>query len=148
MERVYNEIIEERHLMTAELSEQLSMRIREHLFLKERKHTDFARARRSEQGIFERQVGNQEIRARNLEQQAAQIVQGKKEQEEGFDKEAYQAIKAEIKKRREAKERLLQQGFPELKSYVTIWWLNTPIHHLLNALYIYHRLLYRPALLV
>lgn len=124
MERVYNEIIEERHMMTAELTEQLSMRIREHIFLKERKYTDFARARRSEQSIFERQVGSKENRVRNLEEQAAQIVQGKKDQEEGFDKEAYQAIKAEIKKRREAKERLLQQGFPELKSYVTIWWMN------------------------
>lgn len=120
MDNVYNDIVEERHLMTTELTEQLTMRIREHIFLKERKLTDFARARRSEQSIFERQVSSHENRARTLEEQAAQIVQGKKEQEEGFDKEAYQAIKAEIKKRREAKERLLQQGFPELKSYVNI----------------------------
>lgn len=120
MDNIYNDIVEERHLMTTELTEQLTMRIREHIFLKERKLTDFARARRSEQSIFERQVSSHENRARTLEEQAAQIVQGKKEQEEGFDKEAYQAIKAEIKKRREAKERLLQQGFPELKSYVNI----------------------------
>lgn len=120
MDNIYNDIVEERHLMTTELTEQLTMRIREHIFLKERKLTDFARARRSEQSIFERQVSSHENRARSLEEQAAQIVQGKKEQEEGFDKEAYQAIKAEIKKRREAKERLLQQGFPELKSYVNI----------------------------
>jgi hypothetical protein len=54
-------------------------------------------------------VSSHENRARTLEEKAAQIVQGKKEEQEGgFDKEAYQAIKAEIKKRREAKERLLQ----------------------------------------
>lgn len=106
--------------MRTELTEQLTMRIREHVFLKERKLADFAKPRRSEQSIFERQVSSHENRVRTLEEQAAQIVQEKKEQEEGFDKEAYQAIKAEIKKRREAKERLLQQGFPELKSYVTI----------------------------
>ena len=41
-------------------------------------------------------------------------------EKEGFDKEAYQKIKAEIKQRREAKERLLQQGFPELKPYISI----------------------------
>ena len=120
MDNVYNDIVEERHLMTSELTEQLTMRVREHIFLKERKLTDFARARRSEQSVFERQVSSHENRARTLEEKAAQIVQGKKEQEEGFDKEAYQAIKEEIKKRREAKERLVQQGFPELKSYVNI----------------------------
>jgi hypothetical protein len=54
LDNVYNDIVEERHLMTTELTEQLSMRIREHIFLKERKLTDFARARRSEQSIFER----------------------------------------------------------------------------------------------
>ena len=41
------------------------------------------------------------------------------ESEPDFDKEAYRQLKAEIKKRREAKERLLQQGFPELKPYMT-----------------------------
>jgi hypothetical protein len=54
MDNIYNDIVEERHLMTTELTEQLTMRIREHIFLKERKLTDFARARRSEQSIFER----------------------------------------------------------------------------------------------
>lgn len=43
-----------------------------------------------------------------------------KEQEQGFDKAAYAELKAEIKRRREAKERLLQQGFPELKPYISI----------------------------
>jgi hypothetical protein len=54
MDNVYNDIVEERHLMTSELTEQLTMRVREHIFLKERKLTDFARARRSEQSVFER----------------------------------------------------------------------------------------------
>lgn len=89
MDDVYNDIVEERHLMTTELTEQLTMRVREHIFLKERKLTDFARARRSEQAIFGRQVSSHENRARTLEEKAAQIVQGKKEEQEGFDKEAY-----------------------------------------------------------
>lgn len=78
------------------------------MFLKQRKVTDFARAGRSETAIFERQVTSHENAARTLEEKAAQVVQANKEQEEGFDREAYQALKAEIKKRREAKERLLQ----------------------------------------
>lgn len=44
----------------------------------------------------------------------------KQQDKDQFDKEAYQKIKAEIKKRKEAKERLLQQGFPELRPYISI----------------------------
>ena len=52
-EKVYQEFMEERELMTYELTEQLSLRIKEHLFLKERKESDFVRSRRSELSIFE-----------------------------------------------------------------------------------------------
>jgi hypothetical protein len=38
--------------------------------------------------------------------------QRKQNEEAGFDKQSYQMLKAEIKKHREAKEKLLQQGFP------------------------------------
>lgn len=41
------------------------------------------------------------------------------DQDQKFDRNAYNQLKSEIKKRREAKERLLQQGFPELKPYIT-----------------------------
>lgn len=112
--------MEERELMTYELTEQLSLRIKEHLFLKERKESDFVRSRRSEVSIFENQVQSQENTAKSLEDQAAQIEAARQKDEATFDKEAYQDLKAEIKRRREAKERLLKQGFPELKSYVTI----------------------------
>ena len=39
---------------------------------------------------------------------------------EGIDKEEFLQIKREIKMRKEAKQRLLEQGFPELKPYMTI----------------------------
>jgi hypothetical protein len=51
-EKIYNGLLEERELMTFELAEQLSLRVKEHLFLKERKSTDFVRPRRSEINIF------------------------------------------------------------------------------------------------
>ena len=106
--------------MTSELTEQLSLRIREHIFLKERKESDFVRGRRSELSIFEDQVQSNENRAKTFEVQAAEMEAARQKEEGAFDKEAYQELKAEIKKRREAKERLLKQGFPELKSYVTM----------------------------
>jgi hypothetical protein len=81
MEGAYQEITDERKLMTAELTEQLAQRIREHMFLKQRKETDFARAGRSETSIFERQVSSHENLARTLEQRAAEIVQNNKDKE-------------------------------------------------------------------
>ena len=114
-ETVCKEMNEERHLMTYELSEQLAARVKTHLYLKERKESDFAKPRRSEASLFENQVQNQSNAINILEKEAADS-----QKEQGFDKEAYQELKAEIKRRREAKERLLQQGFPELKSYITI----------------------------
>ena len=101
--------------MTHELAHQLSLRVREHLYLKERKASDLAKPRRSEIGTFASQVSSNDILAKGLEKYAQE-----KEREEGFDKEAYQQLKNEIKQRREAKERLLQQGFPELKPYISI----------------------------
>ena len=38
-----------------------------------------------------------------------------------FDEEAYKQLKEKIRERRDAKERLLQQGFPDLKPYANIW---------------------------
>ncbi len=70
MDQVYQEMIEERKLMTAELTEQLSLRVRQHMFLKQRKQSDFARAGRSETSIFERQVSSHDNAVSKLEQQA------------------------------------------------------------------------------
>lgn len=120
-EKILREMTEERALMAQELSEQLALRVKEHMFLKERKNSDFVRRRRSEANIFESQVQSQENAARTLEDKLVQMEDQKKQNEEaGFDKQAYHMLKAEIKKRREAKERLLQQGFPQLKPYASI----------------------------
>ena len=49
---VIDEINEDREFMTHELAHQLSLRVREHLYLKERKASDLAKPRRSEIGTF------------------------------------------------------------------------------------------------
>ena len=80
---VLEEIIEERELMAQELNQQMTTKIKEHLFLKERKPSDFVRPKRSEVLLFGQQVQGQETRIRDLE--------GKLEEkeEEKMDKEAY-----------------------------------------------------------
>ena len=59
--------------MTYELTEQLSLRIKEHLFLKERKESDFVRARRSELSLFDNQLSSHENAARSLEDRVSEI---------------------------------------------------------------------------
>ena len=75
--------------MTYELAEQLSLRIKEHLYLKERKDSDFVRERRSELNIFENQLQSNENSIRSMEVQAAEIEAARKKEEGAFDKEAY-----------------------------------------------------------
>ncbi len=96
------------------------MRIKEHLFLKERKSTDFVKGRRSEQSLYAAQVDAFTRGTQILEKDNHDLLSKGDKEEKGFDKEAYLQLKAEIKRRKEAKERLLQQGFPELKPYVHI----------------------------
>jgi hypothetical protein len=48
-----------------------------------------------------------------MESQIAQI-----EDEQNFDREAYDKLKDNLRMRKEAKERLLSQGLPEFKAYL------------------------------
>ena len=42
----------------------------------------------------------------------------KQSKDKDFDKDAFQALKEEIKSRKAAKERLLNQGLPEFEAYL------------------------------
>lgn len=106
--------------MTREVVEQLAQRAKEHIWLKERKPTDFVKGRQSEQKLFASQADSYERGLKFLQNENQEILAAGDKGQEGFDKEAYLQLKTEIKRRREAKEKLLQQGFPELKPYVHI----------------------------
>ncbi len=75
---IFNEMYEERDLMVRELTEQLTARVKRHLYQKERKASDFTARRLSETSVFENQVASHDRAIKNLENS-----------EEGFDKEAY-----------------------------------------------------------
>jgi hypothetical protein len=85
--------------------------------MKERKASDIVVPRRSEHSLFKSQEKSHRNVIGGLETIAEQMKA--KQNEKAFDREAYEQIKAEIKLRREAKSRLLQQGFPELKPYIS-----------------------------
>lgn len=65
----FRAMYEERELMVHELTEQLTRRVKEHLILKERKVSDFAKPIRSETSIFESQVEGHERVANSLQRQ-------------------------------------------------------------------------------
>lgn len=111
----YQEIEKDRDLMISEITEQVILRMKEHMFQKKRTEKDFLQPRVSENTLFDSQVLTNTIGIENLEKE---IQNAPSENEPAFDKEAYLAIKSEIKRRREAKEKLLNQGFPELKPYL------------------------------
>ena len=43
------------------------------------------------------------------------------EDQQNFDREAYDKLKDSLRMRKEAKERLLSQGLPEFKAYLRFW---------------------------
>lgn len=51
----------------------------------------------------------------------ANLPSEEKQQEEDFDRSAYENLRAEIKQRRDAKESILRQGYPEFKPYMRLW---------------------------
>jgi len=51
-----------------------------------------------------------------MESQIAQM-----EDEQNFDREAYDKLKDNLRMRKEAKERILSQGLPEFKAYLRFW---------------------------
>lgn len=53
--KIYDELFAERHMIASELAQQMSSRIKSHLYLKERKPTDFVQPKRSEIDMFNQQ---------------------------------------------------------------------------------------------
>ena len=97
------------------------------LYYEERKKSDFLKPSKSENVMFRSQVANIDETVRILEKDnewlmnAGKMVDGGQElpqnDQQNFNKEQYLKLKQEIKERKAAKQRILAQGFPELKSY-------------------------------
>lgn len=83
-------------------------RVKKHMFLTKRTELDYIKPRVNEVGLVEKQVVSHERAIETLEA----------EKEEKFDKEAFLKIKEEIQSRKQAKQRLLNQGLPEFKAYL------------------------------
>ena len=108
---------------------QLKLKINDKIHLEKREKSDYVKFSRSEDAVFRTQVGNLEETTKLLERDNQWLLNAgdnfeslakAKMEEEQFDKEKYTALKKDIKRRSEAKEKLLDQGFPEFKSYLRL----------------------------
>ena len=108
--------------MAREIMEQVALRVKEHLYYKERKESDFVKGKRSELNIFSAAAKSHENALQILESkyETMKAEQEKEYKGQTFDKEAYEEIKKQIRQRKEAKERMLQQGHPEFKPYIQV----------------------------
>ena len=91
-----------------------------------REDSDFIKFGRSETAVFRDQVTTLQDSMEILEKDnewllnAGQVLERGEEPDGYFDQKKYTALKQEIKRKREAKERVIQQGFPEFKPYLRL----------------------------
>ena len=89
--------------MREEIHRQLTSRINKHTRLTKREHSDYVRPRVDEVHALHNQVTAHDSSIGELERQTAEVDQ----KAENFDMDAFTKMKEEIRRRKEAKERLL-----------------------------------------
>jgi len=108
---------------------QLKLKINDKLMFEKKSKQDLVKFGRSETQVFRDQVGSYADTVKILERDNQWLLNAgdgfkkaakKLDDEQNFDREKYSSLKKEIKMKKEAKERLLQQGFPEFKSYLRL----------------------------
>jgi hypothetical protein len=82
---------------------------------------DFVKPSRNENVLFRQQVDTLEDTVRILEKDNEWLLSaGDAGKDQNVDMERYRQLKAEIKMKKEAKERIIASGFPEFKAYTRI----------------------------
>lgn len=120
---VQNEALHDQERFDREIQEQIALRVREKQNFSKLSEEDLVRPARSENLMYRDQVQTLSDTIRILEKdnewllkQSGQQTGG--DQDGSFDQEKFNQVKKEIRLRKEAKERVLNQGFPEFKPYV------------------------------
>jgi hypothetical protein len=122
----HDELLRDQKLFDYEIGLQISLKMKDKLNFTERDHSDFVKFGRSETSVFRDQVTTLQDSMEILEKDNEWLLKTGASAENGeevdgyFDQKAYKALKAEIKRKRETKERVIQQGFPEFKPYLRL----------------------------
>lgn len=104
----------------------MALRAREKLFFTERTEQDFVKPARSENLMYRDQVNSLKDTIHILEkdtewllnQQNASKPTHQPMNDNSFNQEKFDELKKQIRLKKEAKERVLAQGFPEFKPYL------------------------------
>lgn len=110
---VMHDLIQDRDRFKHEIHEQLIHRMKNYLNKTERTKSDFVKPRVNESQVYRDQLNSHDDAIWALQEQETQHDKAK-----DFDKEAFLKLKGEIKSRKDAKERLLNQGLPEFDAYL------------------------------
>lgn len=107
-----------------EIQYQLKLKQNEFLNFQKRSEADFVKPTRSENVQFRAQVQTLEETTQLLEKDNEWLLQAgdvnQDTEDDRFDLQKYKKLKRTIKARKEAKEQILKQGFPEFKPYLRL----------------------------
>lgn len=112
----------EAELFSREIHDQLRLRVRDRRDYTELQKSDLVRPARDEAALYADQVGTLQHTIDVLEKESEWLLKAKGDGEtidadEEFSLRKFSEMKATIKQRKEAKERLLQQGYADFKAY-------------------------------
>lgn len=113
----YSELMVDMNQIQEELQFQLMLKVNHKLNSQKLEKKDLVSPVRSETTMFRNQVENLEDSLKIIYRENKDLAKAGEEEDPNLDIARYREFKAEIKRRRETKERILEQGFPELKAY-------------------------------
>lgn len=97
------------------------MKMQRKLHGEKRQMKDFVKPARSENVLYRQQVDTLEDTIRIIERDNEWLLKaGDAEQlgdDQSFNREEYQRLKQQIKQRKQTKEKIIAQGFPEFEAY-------------------------------
>ena len=121
-----DDLLRDQKIFEYEIGLQISLKMKDKKNFTELENSDFIKFGRSETSVFRDQVTTLQDSMDIIEKDNEWLLNAGASVEKGeevdgyFDQKAFKALKAEIKRKREAKERVIQQGFPELKPYLRL----------------------------
>lgn len=123
-QRIASELQGDSATFDFEIQYQLKLKQNEFLNFQKRSQSDFVKPARSENLQFRQQVQTLEETTQILEKDNEWLLQAgdanQNTEDDRFDIAKYKELKRTIKARREAKEQILKQGFPEFKPYLRL----------------------------
>lgn len=111
---IISDLIQDRDRFKHEINEQLVHRMKNYMNKTERTKSDFVKPKVNESRAYSDQIYSHDANLQQLQNEERAHDENAKD----FDKEAFLKLKGEIKSRKDAKERLLNQGMPEFDAYL------------------------------